>query len=75
MNEMMTENARQGDERIVAAPNVCWGMLENNLLLFGHHDRHLHVLNSTAAMVWAMTDEPISVSTLIARLMSARNGA
>lgn len=50
--------------------HVCWGVVEENLLLFNMGDRRLHVLNNTAAMVWAMADGTTTIDSLI-ELLSA----
>ena len=53
---------------IGAAPEICWGMVDDDLLLFDPIDRRLHVLNNTAAMVWALTDDSIQVRQIVQRL-------
>ncbi len=55
-------------QTITAAPNICWGMVGDDLLLFDPDDRRLHVLNSTAAMVWALTDDSIQVGSIVQQL-------
>jgi len=59
---------KHSGQTIAAAPDICWGMVDDDLLLFDPHDRRLHVLNSTAAMVWALTDNSIQVGTIVQRL-------
>jgi len=53
---------------ITPTSHVCWGVVEENLLLFNMSDRRLHVLNNTAAMVWAMADGTTTIDSLIETL-------
>ena len=58
------------DEVVSAAPETCWGMVGENLVLFDPADRRLHVLNATAAAIWALTDAGVSVGDLVVRIGS-----
>lgn len=62
-------NLRPEDD-IVAAPDAYWSVVDGSLLLFSATDRRLHVLNETAAMVWALTDREIRVGDVIDRMAS-----
>lgn len=55
------------DEVVHAAPETCWGMVGDKLLLFDPGSRRLHVLNDTAAIIWALTDESMSIGDLVVR--------
>lgn len=53
---------------IQRSPRVCWGTIGDDLLLWSVDDRRLHVLNSTAANVWLLADEPTTVDAMVAEL-------
>ncbi len=56
------------DQVVTAAPDACWGMIGDKLLLFDPADRRLHVLNDTAAVIWALTDDELSLGDLVIRV-------
>jgi hypothetical protein len=62
MNELEVE--------IVASPDIYFGVADDSLLLFDPRDRRLHVLNNTAAMTWALTDQPIAAVAILESLAS-----
>lgn len=53
---------------IQRSPLVCWGLIDDDLLLWSVQDRRLHVLNATAANVWLLADEATTVDEMIQAL-------
>lgn len=53
---------------IQRSPRVCWGTIGDDLLLWSADDRRLHVLNSTAANVWLLADEPTTIENMVGEL-------
>ena len=53
---------------IQRSPHVCWGTMGDDLLLWSSDDRRLHVLNSTAANVWLLADEPTTIEAMVGEL-------
>lgn len=57
---------REATSRAInSTPHICWGVVDDHLLLFNPSDRRLHVLNNTAAMVWALADGTTTLANLI----------
>jgi|GEM_PF-3854882 len=53
---------------IQRSPLVSWGTIGDDLLLWSVEDRRLHVLNSTAANAWLLTDEATTLDAMVEKL-------
>lgn len=56
---------------VVRSPDICWGQVGADFMLFSPQDRRLHVLNSTASHVWEQLNEPIDRTVILRNLSKA----